>query len=59
MASDTITIDKEELFNLIRQAVRAELDEIGYVSEEEQKEIEELYGDSLNSEFKSEDCIRL
>ena len=59
MASDIITISKDELFNLIRKAVRAELNEIGYVSEEEQKEIEELYGDSLNSEYNSKNSIRL
>lgn len=60
MASDIIKISKDELFNLIREAVRAELNEFEYVSDEEQKEIDKIYGNSLNNDnYDPNDCIRL
>lgn len=44
MTSDTITIGRDDLYNLIREAVRDELQDIEDVSDDEQLEIEKLYG---------------
>lgn len=44
MTIDTITIGKDELYNLIREAIRDELQDIEDISNEEQIEIEKLYG---------------
>lgn len=58
--SETITINKDELFDLIRKAVRAELDNIQYTSNEEQEEIDTLYKDSLdNDNYDPKNCVRL
>lgn len=59
MTTDSITINKEELFNLIKKAVREELHEIEYVSDEEQKELEQLHGKKVlfEDKFNSEDCV--
>ncbi|MCH8520282.1 MAG: hypothetical protein LAT82_06025 [Nanoarchaeota archaeon] len=60
MESEMITLNKDELYSLIRKAIRDELDSIEYVSDEEQKEIDDLYKDSLNTQnYNSKDCIRL
>ena len=59
MTTDSITINKEELFNLIKKAVREELHEIEYVSDEEQKELEQLHGKKVlfEDKFNPEDCV--
>lgn len=60
METNTITIDKDELFSLIRKAVREELNEIEDISIEEQKKLEELHGDSLfDEEYNEKDFVRL
>ncbi len=60
MNSKTINIDVDELNNLIRGIVREELNKIGEISIDEQKELEMLYGDSLEKDdYNKEDCIRL
>ncbi len=60
MISDTINIDRNELSNLIRGIVREELNKIGEMSLDEQKELECLYGDSLEKDdYNKEDCVRL
>ncbi|MFP4401631.1 MAG: hypothetical protein ACLFPL_00205 [Candidatus Nanoarchaeia archaeon] len=58
--TQTITINKDDLYNLIRKALRAELDDIQYVSNKEQEEIDALYKDSLQDEkYDSKHCVRL
>lgn len=60
MTSDTINIDRNELSNLIRGIVREELNKVGDMSLDEQKELEHLYGDSLEKDdYNREDCVRL
>ena len=57
---EAITISKDELYSLIRKAIREELNEIEYVSDEEQKELEILHGKELFKEdYSKKDCIRL
>ena len=58
--AETITINKDELFDLIRKAVRIELDNVQYISNEEQEEIDTLYKDSLNNDnYDPKNCVRL
>ena len=58
--TQTITINKDELFDLIRKAVRTELDNVQYISNEEQEEIDTLYKDSLNNDnYDPKNCVRL
>lgn len=60
MTSDTINIDRNELSNLIRGIVKEELNKIGEISLDEQKELEKLYGDSLQkNDYDRENCVRL
>jgi hypothetical protein len=60
MTSDIVKIPKDELEKLIRGIVKEELNKIHEVSEDEQKELEKLYGESLTKEdYSREDCIRL
>ena len=60
METNAITIDKDELFTLIRKAVRVELNNIEDISDEEQKELEELHGDSLyKDDYNKKDFIKL
>ena len=60
MTSDIINIDKNELSNLIRGIIREELNKVGKMSLDEQKELEHLYGDSLGKDdYNKENCVRL
>ena len=60
MASQTITINKEDLYNLVREAVRDELNEIEDISNQEQLEIENLYGKSPKSKtINFDECVEL
>ena len=59
MTTDSITISKEELFKLIKKAIREELHEIEFVSNEEQKELEQLHGKKalFEDDFNPKDCV--
>lgn len=61
MEEDTITISKTELFDLIRKAIRTELNEIEKISYEEQEEIEKLHGKNVlyEKEYDKNDYIKL
>ncbi|MDA3855656.1 MAG: hypothetical protein PF569_05320 [Candidatus Woesearchaeota archaeon] len=60
MGTDIINISRDDLYKLIREAVRDELNEVVNVSDKEQLELEELYDESLNSEdYDKSNCIRL
>ena len=59
MDSD-IKINKDELYKLIRVAVRDELNEIKDVSNEEQLELEKLHGKMpSNNSINFDECIKL
>jgi len=59
MTSDVINIDKNELGSLIRGIVKEELSKINEISDDEQSELENLYGDSLcSSDYDKNNCIR-
>lgn len=60
MGTNTITIDKDELFSLIRKAVRVELNNIENISDEEQNELNKLYGNSLfDEDYNEKDFVKL
>ena len=60
MVSDTITINRDDLYNLIREAVRDELNEIQTISDSEQAELDVLYGKkNPNSKINFDECIKL
>ena len=44
MVSEIINISKDDLYKLIREAIRDELHEIEEISQEEQLELERLHG---------------
>ena len=52
---------KKELYTLVREAVRDELNKIDEVSDEEQKEIDKLYGKEtlFGKKLDSKDCVEL
>jgi len=59
MNSD-ITISKDDLYKLIRVAIRDELNEIKDVSDNEQSELEKLHGKMpSNSQINLDECIEL
>lgn len=60
MVADIINISRDDLYKLIREAVRDELNEVVNVSDEEQSELEHLYDESLTSkDYDKSSCIRL
>lgn len=60
MVSDTIIINEDDLYNLVREAVRDELQKIEDVSDEEQLELETLYGNKPgNKSINYDECIEL
>lgn len=44
MSSEVITINKEELYQLIKRAVREELERIEEISDKEQEELDSIHG---------------
>ena len=60
MVTETITINRDDLYNLIREAVRDELNEIQIISDSEQAEVDVLYGEKKsNSKINFDECIKL
>lgn len=61
MTSDTITINKNELYNLVRKAISDELNQMEEISDSEQKEIEKIHGKlNTNSQKNNfDECIEL
>jgi hypothetical protein len=62
MTTDIITISKHDLYDLVRKAVSDELSGLGTISDLEQKEINELYGDiesNSNKNINFDECIEL
>ena len=60
MESELITLNKSELNNLVRIIVKEEIKKINEVSQDEQIELENLYGSKLNSKnYNKNDCVRL
>lgn len=60
MEANILPRNKKELKEFILEII-GEISErfVPYVSEDEQKEIEELYGEALNEEYKEEEYVRL
>ena len=60
MDSSVVTLNKDELYTMIRTALREELNEYSQISLSEQEELQHLYGDSLTkSDYNKKNCIRL
>ncbi|MFP4401838.1 MAG: hypothetical protein ACLFPL_01265 [Candidatus Nanoarchaeia archaeon] len=57
MTTEMITISKDELFSLIKKAVREELNDYEEISIQEQEELEKLHKDSLYEEFDEQDSV--
>ena len=57
ITSETITISKDELYQLIKKAVREELNEFEQISLSEQEELEKLHQDSLYQEYDETDSV--
>ncbi|MFW5704350.1 MAG: hypothetical protein ACOCXG_00775 [Nanoarchaeota archaeon] len=57
---ESVTISKDDLYSLIRKAVREELNEYNEISASEQEELENLHGKRLFEEdYSKENCVRL
>lgn len=61
MPSETLTVTKEELRLLVKELVREELSKgnYPYVSKEEQKELDDLYGSELQVPIDKKDYVEL
>ena len=57
---ETITMSRDDLYNLVREAVRDELSKIEEISTEEQLDIEDLYGKAPeNKPINFDECVEL
>lgn len=54
-----ITISRKELDKLVRTIVKEELEKINYVSNNEQREIEQLYGNAVYVKRDKKNYVKL
>ena len=54
-----ISISRKELDKLIRTIVKEELEKIKYVSDNEQREIEQIYGNAVYEKRDKKDYVKL
>jgi len=59
MESEMISISRKELDKLIRTIVKEELEKIKYVSDNEQREIEQIYGNAVYEKRDKKDYVKL
>jgi len=58
--AEMVSINKSELDKLVRGIVKEELEKISIISSDEQKELENLYGNTLyEKNYNKKDYVRL